>query len=37
MPTLSAGDVVRVLLAITLLLIAAHCGGYLFARFHQPG
>ena len=36
MPTLSAGDVVRVLLAITLLLIAAHCGGYLFARFHQP-
>jgi len=36
MPTLSAGDVVRVLLAITLLLIGAHCGGYLFARFHQP-
>src|SRR6185312_6556758 len=36
MPTLSAGDVVRVLLAITLLLIAAHCGGYVFARFHQP-
>ena len=36
MTTLSAGDLARFLLALTLLLAAAHSGGYLFARWKQP-
>ena len=36
MTTLSAGDLARFLLALTLLLAAAHGGGYLFARWKQP-
>jgi Kef-type K+ transport system membrane component KefB len=34
--TLTSGDVARFLLALTLLLAAAHSGGYLFAHFRQP-
>ena len=36
MTMLGPEDVARFLLALTLLLAAAHSGGYLFARFGQP-
>ena len=36
MTTLDSGDVARFLLALTLLLAAAHSGGYLFSRYRQP-
>lgn len=36
MQTLSADELARLLLALTLLLAAAHSGGYLFARYRQP-
>jgi Kef-type K+ transport system membrane component KefB len=36
MTTLGSEDVARFLLALTLLLAAAHSGGYLFAHFRQP-
>jgi Kef-type K+ transport system membrane component KefB len=36
MTALGSEDVARFLLALTLLLAAAHSGGYLFAHFRQP-
>jgi Kef-type K+ transport system membrane component KefB len=36
METLRADDLAKLLLALTLLLAAAHSGGYVFAHFRQP-